>query len=83
MTETEDDGITYAVVMNHEEQYSIWPADRDLPDGWQQVGVSGKKSACLDYIEEVWTDIRPLSVRQKIGRVSGEESARDQSIESR
>jgi MbtH protein len=78
MTEIEDDGITYAVVMNHEEQYSIWPVDRDIPDGWHKVGVSGHKSECLDYIEEVWTDIRPLSVRQKISGMSREEAAKDQ-----
>ncbi len=55
----------YSVVVNHEEQYSIWPADRDIPTGWQAVGQKGSKEACLAYINEVWTDMRPLSLRQK------------------
>ena len=72
MAESENSEITYAVVVNHEEQYSIWPVDRDLPYGWQQVGVVGKKSECLEYIEEVWTDIRPRSVRERLGRTGQE-----------
>jgi MbtH protein len=60
----EDSGITYQVVVNHEEQYSIWPVDRALPLGWQAVGKIGTKAECLAYIAEVWTDMRPLSVRQ-------------------
>ena len=56
----------YAVVINHEEQYSIWPADREVPRGWKAVGFRGTKQECLDYIEEVWTDMRPLSQRKKI-----------------
>lgn len=62
----EDDTTTYKVVINHEEQYSIWPADRENPLGWKTVGKQGTKKACLDYIEEVWTDMRPLSLRQKM-----------------
>jgi len=54
---------TYVVVVNHEEQYSIWLADRELPAGWTQVGEPGPRSACLDHIERVWTDMRPLSIR--------------------
>jgi len=57
--------IHYAVVVNHEEQYSIWPLGEELPDGWRAEGTQGTKSACLDHIEEVWTDMRPLSVRGK------------------
>jgi MbtH protein len=53
-------------VINHEEQYSIWPADRELPLGWNTVGKQGTKQECLDYIEEVWTDMRPLSLRKKM-----------------
>lgn len=53
----------YHVVVNHEEQYSIWPADRELPDGWRAAGFTGDKEACLAHIEEVWTDMRPLSIR--------------------
>lgn len=53
----------YRVVVNHEEQYSIWPDGRDLPDGWREEGVSGTKEDCLAHIDRVWTDLRPLSVR--------------------
>ena len=53
----------YVVVVNHEEQYSIWPAGRELPDGWTDVGQSGTKEECLAYIQEVWTDMTPLSLR--------------------
>lgn len=61
-----EDTTTYKVVINHEEQYSIWPADRENPLGWNDVGKSGTKQECLDYIEEVWTDMRPLSLRKKM-----------------
>ncbi|GAA3419645.1 MbtH family protein [Streptosporangium vulgare] len=54
----------YRVVVNHEEQYSIWPDGRDLPDGWREEGVSGTKEDCLAHIDRVWTDLRPLSVRR-------------------
>jgi len=54
----------YKVVVNDEEQYSIWPVQRDNPLGWRDAGFSGSKEACLDHIEEVWTDMRPLSLRQ-------------------
>ncbi|MDJ0752064.1 MAG: MbtH family NRPS accessory protein [Ardenticatenaceae bacterium] len=56
----------YAVVINHEEQYSIWLADKELPLGWRLEGTKGTKEACLAHIEEVWTDMRPLSLRQKL-----------------
>ncbi|MBP0713550.1 MbtH family protein [Burkholderia sola] len=56
----------FNVVINHEEQYSIWPVYKDVPAGWKTVGVSGKKAACLDYIEKTWTDMRPLSLRQAL-----------------
>ena len=62
----EDDSTVYKVVVNHEEQYSIWPADREQPRGWKDVGRSGSKGECLDFIEEVWTDMRPESLRRKI-----------------
>lgn len=54
----------YLVVRNHEQQYSIWWQDRDLPAGWDAVGKAGSKQECLDYIEEVWTDMRPRSLRE-------------------
>jgi MbtH protein len=63
--DTEDTTI-YQVVMNHEEQYSIWPASRELPLGWQAVGIQGLKPVCLAYIEKVWTDMRPLSLRDRM-----------------
>lgn len=61
-----EDTTIYKVVINHEEQYSIWPADRENPAGWNDVGKSGPKDECLAYIKEVWTDMRPLSLRQKM-----------------
>ena len=64
--EDREDTTIYNVVVNHEEQYSIWPADRDMPLGWRAVGKQGLKQECLDYIEEVWTDMRPLSLRKKM-----------------
>jgi MbtH protein len=60
----EEDQTIYKVVVNHEEQYSIWPADQENPLGWRDGGQSGLKSECLAYIKEVWTDIRPLSLRK-------------------
>jgi MbtH protein len=53
------DSTTYKVVVNGEEQYSIWPADRAVPAGWREVGKSGEKDDCLAYIKNVWTDMRP------------------------
>ncbi len=63
-TDEKEDIAQYKVVVNHEEQYSIWFADRDLPLGWREAGKSGLKSECLSYIKEVWTDMRPLSLRK-------------------
>ena len=62
----EEDQTIYTVVVNHEEQYSIWPADREPPLGWHKAGKSGVKSDCLAYIKEVWTDMRPLSLRKRM-----------------
>jgi MbtH protein len=70
-TEHEDTTI-YTVVVNHEEQYSIWPAGRDLPLGWSDAGKSGPKAECLDYIKEVWTDMRPLSLRQRMEQAASQ-----------
>jgi MbtH protein len=64
-SETEDNR-TYKVVVNHEEQYSIWLFDRDNPPGWQDAGKSGNKADCLEYIKAVWTDMRPLSLRKSM-----------------
>jgi MbtH protein len=60
------DSDRYVVVVNDEEQYSIWPADRAIPDGWRADGVSGSKEECLAHIETVWTDMRPLSLRRQM-----------------
>jgi MbtH protein len=57
---------TYQVVVNDEEQYSIWPADRELPNGWHAEGASGPKDDCLAHIEQVWTDMRPRSLRERM-----------------
>jgi MbtH protein len=61
-----DDARQYTVVVNHEEQYSIWWCDRDVPQGWRIVGKTGTKTECLAYINEIWTDMRPLSLRKKM-----------------
>lgn len=54
----------FRVVLNDEEQYSLWPADRELPPGWRPDGVTGSKEECLAHIDEVWTDMRPRSLRE-------------------
>ena len=61
-----EDNTIYKVVVNHEEQYSIWPADRENPLGWKDAGKSGSETECLATIKEVWTDMRPLSLRKKM-----------------
>jgi MbtH protein len=66
MSEEREDTTIYNVVMNHEEQYSIWPADRENPLGWTSVGKTGPKAECLAHIKEVWTDMRPLSLRKQM-----------------
>ncbi len=60
----EEDETIYNVVVNHERQYSIWPADQANALGWENEGKTGKKSECLSYIKEVWTDMRPLSLQK-------------------
>lgn len=62
----QEDTRIYKVVVNHEEQYSIWPAERENPLGWRDIDKSGMKSDCLSYIKEVWTDMRPLSLRKSM-----------------
>lgn len=62
----QEDPTIYKVVVNHEEQYSIWPADRENALGWKDAGKRGTKAECLAYIETVWTDMRPLSLRKKM-----------------
>jgi MbtH protein len=61
-----EDTTIYKVVVNHEEQYSIWPAERENALGWNDAGKSGTKQECLEFIKEAWTDMRPLSLRKKM-----------------
>jgi MbtH protein len=68
MPESEETERTYKVVVNDEDQYSIWADDREPPEGWREVGVSGPKSVCLEHIESVWTDMRPRSLRERMER---------------
>jgi len=65
----------FDVVVNHEEQYSIWPTGRELPGGWEAVGYQGAKEACLAHIAIVWTDMRPKSLRTWIETASNERTA--------
>lgn len=58
--------ITFKVLVNHEEQYSIWPDYKAVPAGWREAGKSGPKADCLAYVEQVWTDMRPLSLRRQM-----------------
>ncbi len=67
----DEDEVTYKVVYNEELQYSIWPAHRPVPPGWSEAGVSGPKQLCLEHIDEVWTDLRPLSLRQAMAAEQG------------
>ncbi len=62
----EDDSRNYLVVCNSEEQYSIWPSHKPIPRGWRSVGKDARKAECLSYIESVWTDMRPRSLREHI-----------------
>jgi MbtH protein len=62
----QDDTTIYKVVLNHEEQYSIWPVDMPNPLGWIDANKSGSKAECLEYVKEVWTDMRPLSLRKRM-----------------
>ncbi|HTK09090.1 MAG TPA: MbtH family protein [Ktedonobacteraceae bacterium] len=73
--EEEEDKTVYKVVVNHEEQYSIWPADRENPLGWRDGGKSGLKPECLAYIKEVWTDMRPLSLRKRMEELAQQNRA--------
>ena len=72
------DSTQYRVVVNHEEQYSIWPIYKEIPLGWRDVGKTGTKQECLDYIKEVWTDRRPTSLRHQMDSQSDQGSGEDQ-----
>jgi MbtH protein len=73
-TETVAKEADFLVVVNAEEQYSIWAAERDLPLGWTAEGTRGSKQECLAHIEKIWTDIRPLSVRQGLASSAAREA---------
>lgn len=72
----EVDATVYAVVVNAEEQYSIWDDERELPDGWRKVGKRGSREECLEYIDEVWTDMRPLSLRRRLAEAEERDAQR-------
>jgi MbtH protein len=65
MENDEPDDTVYRVVVNHEEQYSIWPAERDAPPGWSDAGFRGTRDECLAHVDKVWTDMRPRSLRER------------------
>lgn len=65
-----EDRAVYKVVLNHEEQYSIWPVDRENAPGWRDSGTQGSKAECLEFIKSVWVDMRPLSLREAMKRTS-------------
>jgi MbtH protein len=73
MDNDERDTTIYRVVVNHEEQYSIWPTYRENPAGWNDVGKSGPKEECLSWIGQVWTDMRPLSLRKRMAEQTNSE----------
>ncbi len=68
----EDENAEYLVLINHEEQYSLWPIFRDIPAGWRPTGPKGKRRECLDWIDKNWTDMRPKSLKDAM-----EQSARE------
>jgi MbtH protein len=68
--EATEDKTTYVVVVNDEDQYSIWPEGKAIPKGWQAAGRSGPKADCLAWVKENWTDMTPLSLRQRSGGAS-------------
>jgi uncharacterized protein YbdZ (MbtH family) len=83
-TDDDESQRPHLVVLNHEEQYSIWPSDRDIPAGWRREGTEGTMAECLAHIDEVWTDMRPLSLRlymenqERLAAERGDESEAEQ-----
>lgn len=74
----DDENAEFDVVMNHEEQYSIWPSYKQIPGGWRAVGKRGKKVECLAYIDEHWTDMRPASLRKAMDGAAAESASATQ-----
>jgi MbtH protein len=68
MTDEEEPDVLYDVVRNDEDQYSIWRVGREIPDGWSATGFRATKADCLAHIDEVWTDMRPRSLRERMER---------------
>jgi len=60
------DDIRFQVLVNDEEQYSLWPLANDVPAGWRPTGVTGGKQECMDHVDQVWTDMRPRSLRERM-----------------
>jgi MbtH protein len=72
MTTVDDEHRAFRVVLNDEEQYSVWWGDRDLPAGWRPEGTVGTRQECLDHIAGIWTDMRPLSLRNRMAQTAAE-----------
>jgi len=70
MSETSDDQTVYKVLINDEEQYSLWPSDSPVPAGWREAGKSGTRQGCVAYVDSVWTDMRPLSLRKTMSEAT-------------
>lgn len=66
------DDLVYTVVVNDEEQYSIWPTFREVPPGWREAGKRGAKADCLAFIENAWTDMRPASLRRHMDEIAAQ-----------
>ncbi len=62
--ETDEDPTIYLVVQSAQQRYSLWPADRNIPAGWRHIGASGSRATCLQYIEQVWTELTPALLRR-------------------
>jgi MbtH protein len=71
----EEDTREYVVLVNIEEQYSLWLADLEIPKGWREVFARNNKKACLEYVKEVWTDMRPLSLRKAMAEANSQPAA--------
>jgi MbtH protein len=82
-TDAAEDTVQYLVVVNHEEQYSIWPSHSALPAGWRDAGKQGSREECLAHIREVWTDMRPLSLRTAMDAPARPRAARARSTRKR
>lgn len=69
----ENPEAVFKVLVNHEEQYSLWPADLPVPGGWTETGTQGSKAECDEYVRQVWTDMRPKSLREAMARDAEEQ----------